>query len=82
LSLFLKSEKIPALLYIGKGPLYRPFHDFSDVPSAYRPWAQISNHRRASIQALHLYIYLGSFNLYLERSLSLLRSLYRSRHKK
>jgi len=28
LSLFLKSEKIPALLYIGKGPEYRPFRDF------------------------------------------------------
>jgi hypothetical protein len=26
--LFLKSEKIPALLYIGKGPEYRPFRDF------------------------------------------------------
>ncbi len=25
LSLFLKSEKIPALLYLGKGPEYRPF---------------------------------------------------------
>jgi hypothetical protein len=25
LSLFLKIEKIPALLYIGKGPEYRPF---------------------------------------------------------
>jgi hypothetical protein len=25
LSLFLKSEKIPALLYVGKGPAYRPF---------------------------------------------------------
>jgi hypothetical protein len=25
LSLFLKREKIPALLYIGKGPEYRPF---------------------------------------------------------
>ncbi len=25
LSLFLKSEKIPALLYVGKGPEYRPF---------------------------------------------------------
>jgi hypothetical protein len=24
-SLFLKSEKIPALLYKGKGPEYRPF---------------------------------------------------------
>jgi hypothetical protein len=35
LSLFLKSEKIPALLYIGKGPEYRPFHDFQPVPLAY-----------------------------------------------
>jgi len=35
LSLFLKSEKIPALLYVGKGPQYRPFHDFRPVPSAY-----------------------------------------------
>jgi hypothetical protein len=25
LSRFLKSEKIPALLYVGKGPEYRPF---------------------------------------------------------
>jgi hypothetical protein len=25
LSLFLKSEKIPALLYVGKEPDYRPF---------------------------------------------------------
>jgi hypothetical protein len=28
LSLFLKSENIPALLYIGKGPEYRPFREF------------------------------------------------------
>jgi hypothetical protein len=28
LSLFLKSEKIPTLLYLGKGLEYRPFHDF------------------------------------------------------
>jgi hypothetical protein len=28
LSLFQKSEKIPTLLYIGKGPEYRPLHDF------------------------------------------------------
>jgi hypothetical protein len=28
LSLFLKSEKIPALLYAGKGPEYKPFSDF------------------------------------------------------
>jgi hypothetical protein len=36
LSLFLKSEKIPALLYIGKGSEYRPFPDFQPAPSAYR----------------------------------------------
>jgi hypothetical protein len=47
LSLFLKSEKISALLYIEKGPEYMPFRDFRPVPSAYWPWAQISNHRRA-----------------------------------
>jgi len=41
LSLFLKNEKIPALKDLGKGPEYRPFHDFQPVPSAYRPWAQI-----------------------------------------
>ncbi len=34
LSLFLKSEKIPALLYVGKEPECRPFHDFQPVPSA------------------------------------------------
>jgi hypothetical protein len=28
LSLFLESEKIPTLLYVGKGPEYRPFRDF------------------------------------------------------
>jgi hypothetical protein len=39
-----KKWKIPALLYVGKGPEYRPFHDFRPVPSAYRPRAQISNH--------------------------------------
>jgi hypothetical protein len=33
LALFLKSEKIPVLLYVGKGPEYRPFHDFQPVPS-------------------------------------------------
>ncbi len=46
LPLFLKSEKIPALFNGGKGPKYRPFRDFRPVPSAYRPGAQISNHRR------------------------------------
>jgi hypothetical protein len=54
LSLFLKSEKIPDLLYVGRGPQYRPFHDFRPVPSAYRP--QISNHGRDCTQALLLYI--------------------------
>ncbi len=34
LSLFLKSEKIPALLYKGKGPEYRPFRNFRRVPPA------------------------------------------------
>jgi hypothetical protein len=52
LSLFLKSEKIPALLYVGKGHEYKPFLDFRPVPSAYRPRTQISNHRRACTQAL------------------------------
>jgi len=37
------SEKIPAPLYAGKGP-------------EYWPWAQISNHGRARIQALLLYL--------------------------
>ncbi len=32
LSLFLKSGKIPTLLYIGKGPKYRPFRDLRAVP--------------------------------------------------
>jgi hypothetical protein len=36
LSLFLKSEKIPALVYIGKGPEYRRFCDFRPVPWAYQ----------------------------------------------
>jgi hypothetical protein len=56
LSLFVKREKILAPLYIGKGPEYRPFHDFPPVPSTYRPHAQISNHGRACTQALLLYI--------------------------
>ncbi len=43
LSLFLKSEKIPALLYIGKGHEYRPFHDLRSVP-------------KGGTQALLLYI--------------------------
>jgi hypothetical protein len=33
LSLFLKSEKIPALLYVGKGPEYRPF-SYTNFPSS------------------------------------------------
>jgi len=53
LSLFLKSEKIPAMFCFGKGPEYRPFRDFRPVPSAYGPRAQISNHGMA--HALLLY---------------------------
>ncbi len=34
LSLFLKSGKIPAVLYIGKGREYRPFRDLRSVPEA------------------------------------------------
>ncbi len=34
LSLFVKSEKIPALLYIGRGPTNRPFCDLRSVPEA------------------------------------------------
>jgi hypothetical protein len=60
LSPFLKSEKIPALLYLEKGPHYKPFCDFRPVPSAYRPGAQISNHRRACTKALPLYKTLSS----------------------
>jgi len=52
LSLFLKSEKIPALLYLAKGPEYRPFLHFRPAPSAYWRGAQISNHRRACTEAL------------------------------
>jgi hypothetical protein len=49
LSLFLKVKKTRTLLYyLRKGPEYRPFGAFLPVPSAYRPWAQISNHGRAS----------------------------------
>jgi hypothetical protein len=44
LSLFLKSEKTPGLLSIGKGREYKPFHDFRPVPLAYPPQAQISNY--------------------------------------
>jgi hypothetical protein len=41
LSLFLKSERIPALLYVGKGPEYKPFFDLRSVPEAKWPplWA-------------------------------------------
>jgi hypothetical protein len=56
LSLFLKSEKIPALPFRGKGPQYRSFHDFQHVPLAYWPQVQISKHGRACNQALLLYI--------------------------
>jgi hypothetical protein len=52
LSLFLKSEKIPALLYVGKEPEYRSFCDLRPVK---RTSAQVSNHRRACTQALLLY---------------------------
>ncbi len=48
LSLFLKSGKIPTLVYIGKGLKYKPFHDFRPIPLTYRPRAQISKHGRAS----------------------------------
>jgi len=47
-SLFLKREKIPALLYGGKGLEYMPFCDFQPVPSAYWPPPQISNHKGPS----------------------------------
>jgi hypothetical protein len=43
-SLFLKSEKIPALRYVGKGPEYMPFREFRPAPLAYRPRARILNH--------------------------------------
>jgi hypothetical protein len=47
LSLFLKSEKIPALLYVGKGHEYRPFRDFRRLPALGTDlWAQISNHQK------------------------------------
>ncbi len=42
LSLFLKREKFPRLLYVGKGPKYNPIRDFRPVR------AQISNHGRGS----------------------------------
>ncbi len=42
LSLFLKSEKIPALLYVGKGPEYRPFHDLFSRPAGLGHMSQIS----------------------------------------
>jgi hypothetical protein len=37
--LLLKSENIPALLYLGKGPEYRPFRDF--LPTGLRHRSQI-----------------------------------------
>ncbi len=55
-TLFLKSEKIQALLSVGKGPEYRPFSDFRHVPPAYRPGTQISNHGRACTQAFLLHL--------------------------
>ncbi len=40
LSVFLKSEKNSALLYIGKGPEYRPFRDLRSVPyTVLRPFS-------------------------------------------
>jgi hypothetical protein len=51
LSLFLKSEQIPALLYVGKGPEYKPFRDFQRVPSD----TDLKS-GRACTQALLLYI--------------------------
>ncbi len=48
LSLFLKVKKKRNLLYLRKGPEYRPFGAFQPVTLAYRPWAQISNHGKAS----------------------------------
>ncbi len=57
LSLFLKSEKIPALLYLRKGPEYLSCRGFRPIPTAYRPWAQISNHGRACTQGLLLYFH-------------------------
>jgi hypothetical protein len=38
LSLFLKSEKIPALLYVGKGHKYRPFVFFDLFPQPTGLW--------------------------------------------
>jgi hypothetical protein len=72
LSLFLKSEKIPSLLYLGKGPEYRPFRDLRSVPEAarpreqvenHRPRAQISNHGRACTRVLLLYIFTWALTL-------------------
>jgi hypothetical protein len=51
LSLFLNSEKIPAL---EKDLSYRPFRDFRPVLSAYQPRAQISNQWRACTRVLLL----------------------------
>ncbi len=49
-------KKIPAPLYIGKGPEYRPFRDFWTVHLADRLQAQISNQGRACTHALLLYL--------------------------
>ncbi len=72
LSLFLKGEKIPALLYGGKGPEYMPFSDFRPIPSAYWPRAKISNHGKASTQVLFLYRTIFSSHLHT----SLFKSLF------
>jgi hypothetical protein len=42
LSLFLKSEKIPALLYVGKRPEYRPFPDVFPRPTGLGHKSQIT----------------------------------------
>jgi hypothetical protein len=55
LSLFLKSEKIPALLYVGKGPEYMAYREFRPAALAYRPRAQILNHSRPCTLTLLLY---------------------------
>jgi hypothetical protein len=50
-SLFLKSERIPALLYVGKGPEYKPFFDLRPVPEAKWPplWALLHFGKRPSV---------------------------------
>jgi len=56
LSLFLKSEKILALLYVANGPGIGP----SVIFDLFRPREQISNRGRACTQALLLYIKIRS----------------------